>query len=375
MIHFQAKEYGIGATLRATEAKPKLDRFLGEWYRRKHGTELLQDHPEWRGDGTHDALDYRMHFRPYKHAEHPQDPPRPYFGNMGVDAGERHQMFLNKFSITMTILCFHRELSALIDECLPTFFLLVNFGTRQDKGFGCFAYLPDKRMKAEDAERILSAWYGEKPVYKMAYRSNSHQFEEVDTLYRLLKAGVNESYQPRHPYCKAYLTKYFLEKGIGGEKRFIKDRSIGPALGHAPEGTVKSYAYIRGLLGSCDGQQWKSAPGAPPNLSIKYEPMSQDVRRIPSPVVFKWIDSTLFILPNDPLPEVYGQEFRFSSGGGRSGTLRIPSKDQFDIDELFRGFCAYVNSEGVRTQLSNMKDPPRFATENVMMEPCKGGRD
>ena len=224
-------------------------------------------------------------------------------------------------------------------------------------------------MTPEAAEKLLVRWYGEKPIYKMTYRSNAHPFKEVDTLYRLLKAGINESFQPRHPYCKAYLTKYFLEKGIGGEKRFIKKERIGPARGdHAPEGHVDSFAYIRGLLGSCDVQKWI------PGDIITYTPLADGVRRIPSPIVFKWINSTLFILPNDPLPEVYGQEFRFSSGG-RSGTLRIPSKEQFDIDDLFRGFQSYVNSEEVQEQLRKMKDPPRFATENVLMETCEGGND
>ena len=56
IIHFQHDQYG--ATLRASELKPKLDKFLIE----KLGGEekLRRDHSDWFINKEHSALDYKI---------------------------------------------------------------------------------------------------------------------------------------------------------------------------------------------------------------------------------------------------------------------------------------------------------------------------
>jgi hypothetical protein len=56
LIHFQHQQER--ATLRASEVKPKLDRFIIN----KYGgvAELRKIHPDWFGSNKHDALDYKI---------------------------------------------------------------------------------------------------------------------------------------------------------------------------------------------------------------------------------------------------------------------------------------------------------------------------
>ena len=95
MIHFQHDE--PGACLRASEVKPKLDRFL---------LKQLGDgiKPEWK-IGTTEALDYKMRSQvvprvPGTPWPKPQPPHKLYFGNMGVkDSRERRK----RYSIPMAL--------------------------------------------------------------------------------------------------------------------------------------------------------------------------------------------------------------------------------------------------------------------------------
>ncbi len=100
MIHFQSDEYG--ATLRASEVKPKLDRFL---LTQLGGEEKVRkDHPDWFISDKHPALNYKLRF---KAQGEPQlaFPHKLYFGNMGLaEAGKRKTVFYPD-GIEMTVIC------------------------------------------------------------------------------------------------------------------------------------------------------------------------------------------------------------------------------------------------------------------------------
>ncbi len=391
MLHFQARD--PGAVLRASEVKPKLDRFLVEYYRRyREGKDLLKEHADWKASSEHNALDYRMTIQLTKPAEvlPAPDPQKDrlglYFGNMGVKEEEKKiQVVFSSNEIELKILCFHEGLEKLIQESLSLFFLLYNFGTRQDKGFGGFVL----KGSQQQAEMLLADWYKRDPekkgksIYKLEckYAANSKNkldvLYNIDVIYRVLKNGLNESFRrrnnPQAPYCyvKAYLTKYFLDKEIGGEKRFMKEKNIGPTVitqGKKETDPVNKYRYIRGLLGISDGQEWKEANYG--KRSIKIKSMDDDIARIPSPILFKLAGDMLFILPNEPDETIYGKEFEFSSPTG-CGKLCIPQKDEFDMDEMFQGFVEYINSTDVRQKLQKLSKQPKFVIERKMI--MKGG--
>ena len=129
MIHFQHS--AEGACLRATEVKPKLDRFLIRKFRLEN-----IDFTKWKSTKEHEALDYRMSLK--AGADHRgtltiRDFPI-FYGNMGT--GERKEIVFRDCSLTIT--CFKPDLMKQIDRYIGEFFIVTNFGTMQDKGFGSF---------------------------------------------------------------------------------------------------------------------------------------------------------------------------------------------------------------------------------------------
>lgn len=380
MIHFQADDSNV--TLRASEVKPKLDKFLAEWCKRYKGMDIWTEHEDWKVSEKHNSLDYRMTIRsltPPK-VTYPPDPQKDkmglYFGNMGDDTEKRKIIFVEG-EIELTILCFHKELSQIIQDSLPFFFLLHNFGTRQDKGFGGYVL----KDSVKNAERLLVDWYKHenKSIYMLDCASSIKSqnkievFRNIDVIYKVLKSGINESFKrnknssAKYCYVKSYLTKYFLNKGIGGEKRYIKEQEIGPnkiTFGKSENNPVTKYRYIRGLLGVTDVQEWQEKHSGKSKIEIKA--VNSDIMRMASPIVFKLAGKVLFILVNEPNSDIYGQEFKFSSKMGE-GTLKVPLREEFDMDEMFSEFVEYINSKEIRDKLQLLMTRPKFVSENRLI--------
>ena len=381
MWHFQKEEQGI--TLRATEVKPKLDRFLLEWCRRKG----IRIEKGWviREDPT--AFDYRMTIRCDTH-EPPKGDMRDnhlFFGNMGNHSNPKQRIRQKSGSkLNLTILCFHKKLRELLRDCLPTFFLVTNFGTRQSKGFGSFV----EKDSVATAEKLLVDWYGTKPIYKIDYGTleicqgskEEDLFRDIEKIYGTLKGGINF-----HGYVKGYLTRYFLDRNLGGEKRFMKQAQIAPiannpghpfpSMDEPEEIEQRDYRYIRGLLGLGAQQMWKSDRGHG-KVTIQIKPKGSKIARIPSPILFKPVKNQLFILPNDVDREIYGEEFEFFGNYSKNrGVLKIPSENEFDMDEMFAGFVAYINSDEIRKRIKNIDAKVQFVMNpGRKIVRCTGGK-
>ncbi|MCD7837715.1 MAG: hypothetical protein LUG65_02235, partial [Clostridiales bacterium] len=183
IIHFQFDE--AGATLRATELKPKLDRFLCGRYRAEQGKTVpkawqIVDAPGNDGRSGYYHLNYKAQvfvngtpeIIPENHTYlkfnrktgqeiEKVDRHFPmYFGNMGNDdakapkesgenkRGDKHGVFCPE-GLTLKITCLisdkaRREaLLTFIGDNLELFFLTHNFGTRQTKGYGGFLYFSE----------------------------------------------------------------------------------------------------------------------------------------------------------------------------------------------------------------------------------------
>ena len=389
MWHFQAREKY--ATLRATELKPKLDRFLIEWWRRKTGADLMSKR-EWLIDDSHPAFDYKVKIISKGHTTRSMTDPNKknndtlFFGNMGCPTkGKEPFLLVNEESggITLEIMTFHKGLMQLIDDALPTFFLVTNFGTRQDKGFGSFAV----KEHMDDSEKLLIDWYGDRCFYMINYKTElvskntAKIFRDIDTIYKVLKSGIRSgiNHQPDY-YIRSYLTRYFLNKHIGGEKRFIKVNEIGPIKGnhkHEHETTEAipdgNYRYIRALLGATDKEKWDKS-----SFTINFKHVEGNnhkvIDRIPSPIVFKPVGNCLFILVNDIPEEIYGEEYELSSTMGRD-RIKIPTHNEFDMDDMMKGFMNDINSPETRRELKKMKPMPDFVARGIKMRMCRGGKD
>lgn len=350
MIHFQHDE--DGATLRATDVKPRLDRFLIEEYKKENdGGNVPKD---WVQPGQSEALKYQMRIKtPNEKADSKEPLKGLYFGNMG-DRTRKKQMISYKKPIQIEITCFVKELREYIKKKDKLFFFLNNFGTRQGKGFGSFII----SGSAAEAEALLSAYYDKKTIYRMVYPGEitaENILYDVNEVYKILKSGINFN----NVYIKSYLTEYFLKKGIEGEKRWMKTTGIAPVVvtqGKMSSGGVKNPRYIRAILGTGEVQSWISEDGNhKPKKTFKngkwvtereeIKVKSTEIARMPSPIVFKIIENTLYIIPYEPQKEIYGKSFNFT--GRKTNNLQVPdpAKDHFSIDELMAGFMDYFNKE------------------------------
>ncbi|MDD3702425.1 MAG: hypothetical protein WCR58_10935 [Bacteroidales bacterium] len=205
IIHFQHDQ--DGATLRATEVKPKLDRFIIEKLTGKSGKEAFEafkENAEWKkwlvGKGEHTALDYKMRIEArnsettYIKDRHENSP--MYFGNMGNKqediAKYKHFKFTNE-EIHCTIFSFadnikignnENSILELIQENLYEFFFINNFGTRQSKGYGSFTV---DRVNGHRLPTQLSTKY--------YFQINSNDWKEVmaqiSLFYKTLRSGIN----------------------------------------------------------------------------------------------------------------------------------------------------------------------------------------
>lgn len=200
IIHFQHDQ--VGATIRATEVKPKLDQFIMEKLLQEEGNspgngyneyrKILKPNgqeetvyfdvrwsfldyantskPEWKtwllgkGKSQHVALDYKVKIEFL--SEHKYEISQPilerngqirisrggkievkpfplYFGNMGKQPNEIEEIKNGKIGIyRISLSSFNKyimeELNQNNIENICNFFFINNFGARQSKGFGCF---------------------------------------------------------------------------------------------------------------------------------------------------------------------------------------------------------------------------------------------
>lgn len=276
IIHFQ--HHQKGATLRATEVKPKLDRFIwDQWVKEEGGlsaafekyktslvgyTEKEEKDIKKKffgknakeGDALFRALDYKVsiltngrvwsdyieqpkyernseEFRQKVNYQTKQESTMTYsypsyFGNMGTNYKEIEtikKFELHSETIILTIKSFASGLLGVIKTVFPEFLALHNFGSRQGKGFGSFYCLDQEHPLKEK-------WFDYKfTITHNAGRDNKRKFEDlfnqVNLFYRCLRSGINVKGRNDTDvfYFKSLLFLYFKSLGIQWEKKTIKE--------------------------------------------------------------------------------------------------------------------------------------------------------
>lgn len=224
LIHFQHDQ--DGATLRASEVKPKLDRFIigilqKEMERESHRqfprntpeeeksflTAFKKKYPDYLVGGEkaeHLALHYQMRVEASE-----RDPSFDALISVGIETNKegkrklKYKNLPNFFGNMMTIdqydkgetikkISFHKKINVYfilssttlkdkIEANISDFFLKHNFGTRQTKGFGSFSI--------DDKTTLL-----EKPFFFSLILGRGgfcELFEQIELFYKCLKSGLN----------------------------------------------------------------------------------------------------------------------------------------------------------------------------------------
>lgn len=348
LIHFQHSE--PHACLRATEVKPKLDRFLIE--------QLEKDDRfgdgRWKkwfvGDGSQQSFDYMMRITPNSEqvertqsiengieraiarAEH--RPPnaslheihKNYFGNMasGNNIQDTVQAIRETFKeslfykdgLTLTIRCFIPELLTLIDEHIRGFFMMHNFGTRQRKGFGSFTVDINTQPNAPKGFDLVGKYCPNAYYCKLDGNVNADALlDAVWVISAFLRSGFNRG---EGNYVRGFVFRYFQrEKNpLANDKAFVKQQVLHNVYNEAtrgehlhPYGNNVRYRYVRGLLGTNENSRFCRAPNAHTPVYDIYTHSAEGIERFPSPLLFKPIGKFVFILPQKMPDEIFGSEF------------------------------------------------------------------
>lgn len=341
LIHFQHSE--PHACLRATEVKPKLDRFLIE--------QLEKDDRfgdgRWKkwfvGDGSQQSFDYMMRITPNSEqverthsieraiarAEH--RPPnanlheihKNYFGNMAsgnniqdtIRETFKESLFY-KDGLTLTIRCFIPELLTLIDEHIRGFFMMHNFGTRQRKGFGSFTVDINTQPNAPKGFDLVGKYCPNAYYCKLNDNVSADALlDAVWVISAFLRSGFNRG---EGNYVRGFVFRYFQrEKNpLANDKAFVKQNVLRNVYDEAtwgehlhPYGNNVRYRYVRGLLGTNENSRFCRAPNAHTPVYDIYTHSAEGVERFPSPLLFKPIGKFVFILPQKIPDEIFGSEF------------------------------------------------------------------
>lgn len=345
LIHFQHSE--PHACLRATEVKPKLDRFLIE--------QLEKDDRfgdgRWKkwfvGDGSQQSFDYMMRITPNNEqverthsieraiarAEH--RPPnanlheihKNYFGNMAsgnniqdtIRETFKESLFY-KDGLTLTIRCFIPELLTFIDEHIRGFFMMHNFGTRQRKGFGSFTVDISTEPNAPKGFDLVGKYCPNAYYCKLNDNvSVDALLDAVWVISAFLRSGFNRG---EGNYVRGFVFRYFQrEKNpLANDKAFVKQNVLHNVYNEAtrgehlhPYGNNVRYRYVRGLLGTNENSRFCRDPrgGTREDLTVHniYIHSAEGIERFPSPLLFKPIGKFVFILPQKMPDEIFGSEF------------------------------------------------------------------
>lgn len=366
LIHFQHDQ--DGATLRASEVKPRLDKYiltqLGEGDYEKGKAEAKTK--GWLvGKGEHPALNYKMRIEVLKPSKRKEFLLASYLkkdkiqdleskgikaiSNTTFFAQEKENGKINSIKdwnkigkkgliwddIFLSIFSLNCDLVLCLEKHIANFFICTNFGTRSDKGFGSFTILSinDKTDNIPSSEEKYNEAF--KTFYAFCYKRNSIRsiFSDIKDDYQRLKSGTNFG-----NYRKSLLFCYAVERMKDHprwEKRHFK-QMMSPEL--RKEGLVLrsnrnsnnqfnapiadsnglqswrdapqtyNYVYLRALLGLAEHFEFQ-IKGDYDKAVVSVD--GGDIKRFQSPLVFKVIDGNVYLLGNEP-EDIYNKQFCFS---------------------------------------------------------------
>jgi hypothetical protein len=402
IIHFQ--HHQDGATLRASEVKPKLDRFLIDTvfnnnfdlfktyligYDAQEEAKFIREdkvyRTKWAGKEAFDykislnLIDKTQHWTSYveepkmMNGEFKQRDGKTetytypaFFGNMGKDFNEdetikKFEYYENiELRIQSKYFSLVNSLKSNDSQTLKVFFLLNNFGTRQGKGFGCFLPL---RTDILSLKNHFDYHFTVSDVPKNHKERFKFIFNAIDLFYRTLRGGINTvdfKTDTTVFYFKSLLFKYWQSQTppIQWEKKTIKQSLF---EGQQQQGTL----LVKDMLGLASEELWLKVklPNRQDRDTIeKIEAKkvnnnwvakdtligdSIDVERYPSPIFFKVVETTtnnftVFIKLNEAEKKMLGHTFMVQRKK-RGNSIPLSTPTVFDIKKYFKEVVENLN--------------------------------
>ena len=341
LIHFQHDQEG--ATLRATEVKPKLDRFIIEEFQKywpneankfSNAINTLQNcikkkeaspyklFIEFKEEAASNISWYYFDSTKPENIESLKVDLEKQFKKSPINVIHGTTFFANrdkykdkkwqeiklgniyKGNILLKIKVFEKDIYNLLEYAVPKLFIFENFGTRQNKGFGSFT--TDILEKQSEVAALLKKKY--KTVKKRTLHSNEVGLllTTINNVYKQLKNN------PLNKTNKALIKEYYEDDELDPiywEKevlaRFAKTSNIK---------VRDNECFVRAILGLANLYDYPQM--RPKNMLVvsDYEnDENQKIDRFKSPILFKIIDKTIYLVCN-PIPKIMkGHKFIFTN--------------------------------------------------------------
>lgn len=382
LIHFQ--HYQEGATLRASEVKPRLDKFLigndafDKWKRYLVGALHLSDEQMEMEAKTEDeikrikeyvgkrektleqkfkdgfrGLDYKLTILPSSknplYYDDNDDAMCMYFANQGTV--EKKRGILYDDDVILRFTSQHSGLIKVIEQRFPVFLSQTNFGSRQTKGYGSF-FIKDKENQLENAD------------YSFIVSTNDVNvlFEQISDFYSVIRAGINN----RGLYIKSALYKYLAEQNIQWDKKTIKqqfytndekteqrNKHLNAEILNFQGNTGNEHIY-KELLGLSTNETWYKVSATLTNKhSLKREVDNDRIARFKSPVLFKPIKNggqyVVYIYLSEIPTEMRNKDVKIIWDGNKNETFK--TANDFSVIQYFNWI--YAQRRNLITSLSN----------------------
>jgi len=325
IIHFQSTQNG--ATLRATELKPKFDKFLLKY---------VEDLPYKKSANGHKSLEYKVRIEPnISQATTINSRESLFFGNMGEGEEKKYKNSIKTFKIEF--FTYLPELKEVINKNFEAFLANTNFGTRQSKGYGSF-YIDKHKFN----KKLIP--------YKVYSFSSTNWERDIKLLYSFLRQGINLP-RPKNPfYTKPAIFAYAKSKGWQWDKKSIKESYFNHILTKQQQehqSDILSYStetkyLLRDLFGLSSSQEWKSYHRTIEKIDKNTDKQGNPlIERFKSPITFKIVDNRVYFWVDETVEKILNQTFIINAGAGNNHlNLQTPSKFDF---EKFLDFAITIN--------------------------------
>lgn len=356
LIHFQHEQRG--ATLRATELKPKLDRFLAQKITGQENPSLaeIMAHPEYGQcliGGTKAqslAFDYKVKvipgpeketFRKLEVEKKEKNGKTKYLtdgdkfqcilANMGgQDSVEELKNFVFHETVSVQILSFHTKLRALVKDAFPGFIAMECFGNRNSKGFGSFSCSHVNGIPVNIDTPLRYYFTCNLLQQNFQYAAPKNEFDQqrilfsvIDLFYKTLRSGIN--YGHKSFYFKSLLFRYAQDRlKETWDKKSIK-------LKYVDQKEVAEKIDHRDLLGFSTIEEWLKQ-----GAQVTKE--SDIAERFKSPIIFKPVrtgpETFRVYFDYTSIPEEF-RNAKITVKWNGQGNLQLQPSNKFKLDEFF----------------------------------------
>lgn len=319
MIHFQHDQKN--ASLRASELKPKLDKYLLKLY----------DLKKFK-IGETNALDYKVKVKSdcketiqaIGNKSYPC-----YFANLSKENKNKELVKYNW--IELDFFSYYDTLTEKIIKSIPGFLQENNFGTRQSKGFGSF-YISEefnKKMKlySESDLKFDDSWR-----WFEIECNEKEPFTSIELFYKTLRSGINLKDKL---YFKSFIETYAYSKGIQWEKKTIKEKWIIQTEDNQKSGedeNTLTHRIVKDIMGLSTLEKW----GTEGTIEKKSKEKENEIERFKSPIIFKPIKTDnkfkVYFKATSINSRFLDHEFIIKKD---SDSITLRTVSEFDFEEFF----------------------------------------